>query len=70
MTTGINRNIVECKVVEFRIQPPYLFVLIETSWNVKKKDYRVCRQLTLVLIETSWNVKSYHLLFNVTSKSY
>ena len=35
-----------------------LYVLIETSWNVKKFDKKYFHQNTLVLIETSWNVKN------------
>ena len=31
---GINRNILECKLVSKDIAIPALFVLIETYWNV------------------------------------
>ena len=34
-STGINRNIVECKVIEKKINPNNDPVLIETLWNVK-----------------------------------
>ena len=55
--TGINRNIVECKVVTLLSIFYHRSVLIETLWNVKiweSQGYSVTR---LVLIETLWNVK-------------
>ena len=42
---GINRNIVECKVVSFRHKPVTETVLIETSWNVKT-DSETIPQIT------------------------
>ena len=37
-STGINRNIVECKVIEFLYSTgARVTVLIETLWNVKQK---------------------------------
>ena len=33
------------------------FVLIETSWNVKKTEKTSAKATARVLIETSWNVK-------------
>ena len=42
-----------------------LYVLIETSWNVKKFDKKYFHQNTLVLIETSWNVKAVALSFSL-----
>ena len=41
-TSGINRNIVECKDwTENHIQRTGQGVLIETSWNVKDKEKRI-----------------------------
>ena len=56
-STGINRNIVECKGMYCSPAISYRCVLIETLWNVK--DYRLKRILDTqkVLIETLWNVK-------------
>ena len=56
--TGINRNIVECKVknniVKYRCQ----IVLIETLWNVKLLKGVIEPVIgEQVLIETLWNVK-------------
>ena len=50
--------IVECKArsVSFDCPEP-ISVLIETSWNVKKKLKTIMRICRRVLIETSWNVK-------------
>ena len=46
---SINRNIVECKDTKSKfLCQSHNSVLIETSWNVKKNDYRVCRQLTSI----------------------
>ena len=39
-STGINRNIVECKVIWISKLNRYHLVLIETLWNVK--DLLVC----------------------------
>ena len=36
--TGINRNIMECKVILLKTITYYTFVLIETLWNVKKGE--------------------------------
>ena len=53
---GINRNIVECKL----ISPSYLcllcLVLIETLWNVNYTVGMTLDGAILVLIETLWNV--------------
>ena len=38
-STGINRNIVECKVEEHRFLKGFIPVLIETLWNVKIENY-------------------------------
>ena len=35
---GINRNILECKVVIQEFQKQFSLVLIETYWNVKMKE--------------------------------
>ena len=56
---GINRNILECKVLPLSFLPGGRSVLIETYWNVKKITSIPCRPLNLVLIETYWNVKKY-----------
>ena len=55
--TGINRNIVECKVVTLLSIFYHRSVLIETLWNVKLSSagYRAIQHS--VLIETLWNVK-------------
>ena len=37
-TDRINRNIVECKVVQYVVEPCDMGVLIETLWNVKYCD--------------------------------
>ena len=34
-STGINRNIVECKVIFQKVFKRFRIVLIETLWNVK-----------------------------------
>ena len=56
-STGINRNIVECKenTLTKPIQNP--FVLIETLWNVKSDMAELMAGEEAVLIETLWNVK-------------
>ncbi len=70
-STGINRNIVECKVFHRPFVKINKAVLIETLWNVKFV-YRL--HITfygfIVLIETLWNVKrknkvGYSLPFSV-----
>ena len=65
--TSINRNIVECKArsVSFDCPEP-ISVLIETSWNVKKKLKTIMRICRRVLIETSWNVKLYTTFYIVS----
>ena len=35
---GINRNILECKDAEYVVEQDKTIVLIETYWNVKKKE--------------------------------
>ena len=40
MSMGINRNIVECKVLCLSFQTDPHSVLIETSWNVKDYESR------------------------------
>ena len=57
-STGINRNIVECKVrwiATARAEGED--VLIETLWNVKDGNDTDWIRSTVVLIETLWNVK-------------
>ena len=54
---GINRNILECKLVSKDIAIPALFVLIETYWNVKYHRSQKQGFTGHVLIETYWNVK-------------
>ena len=53
----INRNIVECKVLQTLSCVPLTGVLIETLWNVKVYTTEDHRRQTIVLIETLWNVK-------------
>ena len=55
--TRINRNIVECKGQILSGSCVSLYVLIETSWNVKIHPQNENYLLPPVLIETSWNVK-------------
>ena len=55
--TGINRNIVECKVNYGESFKMMNFVLIETLWNVKVVRTMYLVLLASVLIETLWNVK-------------
>ena len=54
---GINRNIVECKVVTSQVLTSADIVLIETLWNVKNSIRKLSTYLMEVLIETLWNVK-------------
>ena len=57
-STGINRNIVECKVICKAFVIPRAFtVLIETLLNVKLYNSRKGIWSNVVLIETLWNVK-------------
>ena len=57
-STGINRNIVECKVVCWHVVAGACgCVLIETLWNVKHDRPDALDALQRVLIETLWNVK-------------
>ncbi len=60
-STGINRNIVECKDVIKRIICACFFVLIETLWNVKRKRSMTELLFSMVLIETLWNVKFFRV---------
>ena len=57
----------ECKArsVSFDCPEP-ISVLIETSWNVKKKLKTIMRICRRVLIETSWNVKLYTTFYIVS----
>ena len=57
-STGINRNIVECKDCSDCVDPVHILVLIETLWNVKFQTGFCRSYLVSVLIETLWNVKS------------
>ena len=63
-STGINRNIVECKEIDDGILIFTFTVLIETLWNVKY--YGVWRDAPfyVVLIETLWNVKVFLTCMN------
>ena len=56
---GINRNILECKVIQRPPVLPLLQVLIETYWNVKGSWWNRLSDASVVLIETYWNVKKY-----------
>ena len=56
-STGINRNIVECKESRSVQIFPCGFVLIETLWNVKSDMAELMAGEEAVLIETLWNVK-------------
>ena len=53
----INRNILECKVVNITERFDFAIVLIETYWNVKTKAADQVIDPAKVLIETYWNVK-------------
>ena len=59
---GINRNIVECKVVPHTPIMTPSTVLIETLWNVKLSAILDSSSSILVLIETLWNVKFFFCL--------
>ena len=61
-STGINRNIVECKDVLRAVDMSKCHVLIETLWNVKTEYSEVFTVGEIVLIETLWNVKTAFLL--------
>ena len=55
---GINRNILECKGSRRdRRRFGWTTVLIETYWNVKRKNTGNVIVIDDVLIETYWNVK-------------
>ena len=56
-STGINRNIVECKGAFQGALQAFRLVLIETLWNVKDFNFSMFRDPVFVLIETLWNVK-------------
>ena len=57
-STGINRNIVECKdSTGDSIIGGVWIVLIETLWNVKSDMAELMAGEAAVLIETLWNVK-------------
>ena len=56
-STGINRNIVECKAGLQNSLKNVNSVLIETLWNVKVELYGAPEEDDIVLIETLWNVK-------------
>ena len=61
-TKGINRNILECKVVyDLSTEENAEEVLIETYWNVKTGLSGHLTVQKLVLIETYWNVKQYQV---------
>ena len=55
--SGINRNIVECKVNSRSAFRLVIAVLIETLWNVKVSEASFLVPPLQVLIETLWNVK-------------
>ena len=61
-STGINRNIVECKEIRYTDDSVEGFVLIETLWNVKSSYSLVTNVPCIVLIETLWNVKRFMLI--------
>ncbi len=56
-STGINRNIVECKDLYTSVKIYGFCVLIETLWNVKREHKKWILRDFAVLIETLWNVK-------------
>ena len=56
-STGINRNIVECKGKLEWYFTVISSVLIETLWNVKEYSRSAFLVPEEVLIETLWNVK-------------
>ena len=57
LESGINRNILECKVILCPTQRACFFVLIETYWNVKIFAVISVPFTVSVSIETYWNVK-------------
>ena len=65
-STGINRNIVECKGKIMKDLRQFIRnVLIETLWNVKQLGRGEYLNGSPVLIETLWNVKSGIRYYNV-----
>ena len=54
--SGINRNILECKVTIGILDSSASIVLIETYWNVKMDDLFLDTYYFFVLIGTDWNV--------------
>ena len=60
-STGINRNIVECKAKRTTAMQESILVLIETLWNVKKGNRVTQVTFDSVLIETLWNVKQRYI---------
>ena len=65
-STGINRNIVECKVAYCQVGEIEKWVLIETLWNVKMEATPEVGPDGFVLIETLWNVKILPFCFNMS----
>ena len=53
-----NRNIVECKSIQFNSNAIRINVLIETLWNVNTNIYKYENAGKNVLIETLWNVNT------------
>ena len=53
-----NRNIVECKLKWKNAEEVFLWVLIETLWNVNYTSRIIENNRNEVLIETLWNVNS------------
>ena len=58
----------ECKVWFSICILVFQYVLIETSWNVKRGQAIATPVENIVLIETSWNVKLYteEIILNLT----
>ena len=67
---GINRNILECKVRNNDAASYWVFVLIETYWNVKSGKYTNAYFVGHVLIETYWNVKKETKVIDKSSIKY
>ena len=56
--TRINRYIMECKLISYKIPPEHLCELIDTLWNVNFLRVLLLRSWSDELIDTLWNVNS------------
>ena len=54
----------ECKAHNVTITILFIFILIETYWNVKQTAVGLLRPAQCILIETYWNVKKRTKVFD------